>query len=133
MPGTQAFQMIAKPIGPSCNLDFAQVDIPREMQGRSLRSIVKGQAEDDWRQAIYYHYYENEHGWHNVRGHYGIRTERYKLSYFFRDDNWELFDLELDPNEMNNVYADPAYTAVLKDLQHELKDIQQVYGDTDLS
>ncbi|MEA3287776.1 MAG: sulfatase [Candidatus Marinimicrobia bacterium] len=110
-------------------LDFAGVTIPAEMQGASLRSIVKGQTTDDWRQTIYYHYYENERGWHNVRGHYGIRTERYKLIYFFRDNNWELFDLEQDPNEINNVYADPAYADVLLEMQQELKETRLLYGD----
>ena len=111
-------------------LDFAGVTIPREMQGVSLRSIVKGRVVDDWRQAIYYHYYENARGWHNVRGHYGVRTARYKLIYFFGDDNWELFDLEQDPNEINNVYADPVYAKVFREMQVLLTEQRQKYGDT---
>jgi len=114
-------------------LDFAGATVPADLQGVSLRSIVRGQPVAGWRKAIYYHYYENPHGWHNVRGHYGIRTERYKLIYFFRDDNWELFDLEQDPNELHNMYAAPGYANIVHDLKGQLKALQEQYGDTDIS
>ncbi len=111
-------------------LDFAGVDIPDEMQGKSLRSIVKGKSPTEWRNSIYYHYYEHPHGWHNVKRHCGIRTEHYKLIHFYQENNWELFDLEKDPNEIKNLYDDPAYTNIVKDLKKELKSLQQMYGDT---
>ena len=67
-----------------------------------------------WRDAIYYSYYEFP-GEHHVKRHYGIRTDRYKLIHFYYDiDKWELYDLEKDPSEMNNVYKDPAYDSVKK-------------------
>jgi arylsulfatase A-like enzyme len=112
-------------------LDFAGVEIPKEMQGESLRSIVKGNSPDDWRESIYYHYYEYPHGWHNVKRHCGVRTEQYKLIHFYQDDIWELFDLEKDPNEVNNIYTNPEYSNIVVDLKKELKRLQQMYGDTD--
>ena len=66
------------------------------------------QAIKDWRDAIYYHYYEYP-AEHNVRRHYGIRTDRYKLMHFYGHDvnTWELFDLQNDPHEMHNLYGQP--------------------------
>jgi len=81
-------------------LDFAGVKIPEEMQGKSLRSIVKGKSSDDWRESIYYHYYEYPHGWHDVKRHCGVRTEQYKLIHFSR----YRFLLNLASNhQINNV------------------------------
>ncbi|OGV08072.1 MAG: sulfatase [Stygiobacter sp. RIFOXYC12_FULL_38_8] len=112
-------------------LDFAGVNAPQEMQGESFRPILKGKTPNDWRTSMYYHYYEYPHGWHDVKRHYGIRTERYKLIHFYNDiDTWELYDLEKDPNELNNLYTDPAYKDVLNELKTELKKLQEKYGDT---
>ncbi len=111
-------------------LDYANVEIPSDMQGRSFRGVLKGKTPSDWRQAVYYHYYEYP-GWHKVKRHYGIRTKRYKLVHFYYDiDAWELYDLENDPNEIHNVYDEPAYQAVVKKLKSQLKRLQQKYGDT---
>ncbi|MBN2030018.1 sulfatase [bacterium] len=114
-------------------LDFAGVEIPVEMQGESLRAITSGNGQGEWRDSIYYHYYEYPHGWHNVKRHYGVRTERYKLIHFYYDiDTWELFDLQRDPNELNNLYDDPDYTDIVNTLKTELERLQQKYGDTDI-
>lgn len=114
-------------------LDFAGVAIPAEMQGKSMRGIVRGKTPEDWRDSIYYHYYEHPHGWHNVRRHYGVRTERYKLIHYYEDDDfWELFDLEKDPSEMNNVYSDPAYAEIVKETKQELVRLQKLYGDVEI-
>ena len=113
-------------------LDFAGVDIPTEMQGESFRSITRGKKLDDWRTSMYYHYYEYPHGWHDVKCHYGIRTQRYKLIHFYNDiDSWELYDLENDPNEINNIYDEPKYLNVIAELKTELDKLQKKYGDTD--
>ena len=117
-------------------LDLAGVEIPEAMQGRSLRPLAlqpltAGAAGPEWRTAIYYRYYEFPHGWHNVRPHYGVRTDRYKLIHFEGDmDLWELFDLQTDPHELENVYGRDDYRAVreelhvkLAELRHELEDV----------
>jgi arylsulfatase A-like enzyme len=111
-------------------LDLAGVNIPEEMQGRSLRPLITGKKPDDWRNSIYYHYYEYPHGWHNVKRHYGIRTDRYKLIHFYSDiDAWELYDLEKDPHELNNVYTNSAYVKTVEKLKRELRDLQEQYQD----
>ena len=117
-------------------LDLAGADIPEEMQGMSLVNPFKQAAKDggtpaDWRNSIYYHYYEYP-GAHAVKRHYGVRTDRYKLIHFYHDvDEWELFDLEKDPQEMMNVIDDPEYASVLKDMQAELVKLQKQYGDSE--
>jgi arylsulfatase A-like enzyme len=112
-------------------LDFAGVKIPQQMQGRSLRSILKGKTPPDWRQSIYYHYYEYP-GWHSVKRHYGIRTKQYKLIHFYYDiDAWEFYDLENDPHELNNLYDDPAHQEIITKLKVELEKLREQYGDSD--
>ena len=100
-------------------LEIAGAAIPSDMQGRSLVPVLKGQVPGDWRQSFYYHYYEYP-GPHMVRRHYGIRSNRYTLAYFYRLDEWELYDREKDPQQLKNVYADPAYTDVVSQLKAEL-------------
>lgn len=122
------------------NLDFAPtfvdeagLPVPDEMQGRSLSPIFDGTAAD-WRKSLYYHYYEYPHGWHSVKKHYGIKTGRYKLIHFYDDiDAWELYDLENDPQEVNNLYGDPAYKSLSDSLKNELKQLQIQYRDTSFS
>jgi arylsulfatase A-like enzyme len=113
-------------------LDYAGVSAPPDMQGHSLRGLVRGQDAESWRESIYYHYYEHPHGWHNVRRHYGVRNQRYKLIHFYVEDDWELFDLQKDPNEMDNVFASPAYAEVVEEMKQELTRLQKQYGDTAL-
>lgn len=111
-------------------LDYAGIPIPGDMQGKSFRNIVNGQS-DEWRDAVYYTYYEYP-GYHMVKRHYGIRTERYKLIHFYFDiDEWELYDLEKDPHEMMNVYDKPEYAEVQKMLHQRLMELRKEYGDSD--
>ena len=112
-------------------LDFAGAAKPAEMQGRSLRSILQASTPKDWRTSMYYHYYEYP-GWHAVKRHYGLRTKRYKLIHFYYDiDAWELYDLQKDPNELNNLYDDPTCADVVKQLKVELKRLRKQFGDSD--
>jgi arylsulfatase A-like enzyme len=67
-----------------------------------------------------------------VKRHYGVRTDRYKLMHFYYDiDEWELYDLETDPNEMQNVYGQQAYAEVQEKLHQRLKELQVEYGDSE--
>lgn len=115
------------------NLDFAQtflemagVPAPSDLQGRSLVPLLKGEHPADWRKSIYYHYYEYP-AVHMVQRHYGVRTDRYKLIHFYPVNEWELYDLQKDPNELHSVYADPAYADVLKELKEELTRLRRLY------
>lgn len=111
-------------------LDLAGVEIPADMQGRSLRPLMAETPTTEWRDAIYYRYYEFPHGWHKVRPHYGVRTDRYKLIHFEGDmDVWELFDLQSDPNELDNLYGQDEYSRIQDGLHNRLTELRREYGD----
>lgn len=112
-------------------LDYAGVSIPSDIQGESFRNILEGETPLNWRKTVYYHYYEFPHGWHNVSKHNGIRTNRYKLIHFYRTDNWELFDLQNDPNELRNIYDEMKDTDAVAELKLELTALKNKYNDTE--
>lgn len=119
------------------NLDFAStfleaagVEIPADLQGRSLVPILKGAQPEDWRKSVYYHYYEFP-GAHSVARHYGVRTDRYKLIRYYQTGEGELFDLQEDPNELQSQYDDPAYAEIRKELEAELARLRTQYGDSE--
>ena len=110
-------------------LELAGAEIPDDIQGVSLVPLLKGEHPDTWRDALYYHFYEYP-AEHMVKRHYGIRTDRYKLIHFYNDiDEWELFDLRSDPQELHNLYGQKGYETVTKDLKSRLLDLQEQYGD----
>ena len=110
-------------------LELAGVDIPDDIQGVSLLPLLKGEKPKDWRQSLYYHYYEYP-AEHAVKRHYGIRSQRYKLIHFYNDiDEWELFDLKNDPSEMNNLYGKAGYEKTTRQLKEEMKKLQLLYDD----
>ena len=120
------------------NLDFAQtfleaagIDAPEDMQGESLMPLLKGDVESWDREEVYYHYYEYP-AVHMVKRHYGIVTREYKLVHFYYDvDEWELYDRKNDTLEMTNVYNDPAYLEVVKELTIKLADLREKYLDSE--
>ena len=108
-------------------LDMCGIDVPDDMQGQSFRRLVEsGKTPKDWRKSLYYHYYEFP-GFHSVRAHYGVKTQRYKLMHFYVDDKWELYDLETDPTEMNNIYGKPGTEKITDNLMRELRKLQTQY------
>jgi arylsulfatase A-like enzyme len=119
------------------NLDFAQtflevagVPSPADMQGESLIPLLTGNVEKWTRDAVYYHYYEYP-AEHMVNRHYAIVTKEYKLiHYYFVEDQWELIDRVKDPQELKNVYDDPAYAAIRADLHKRLDDLRVKYKDS---
>jgi len=130
-PGSTSDEMVQ-------NLDFAQtfldaagVPQPGDMQGESLLPVLTGKLEDWNREAVYYHYYEYP-AEHMVNRHYAIVTKDFKLIHYYFDlDYWELIDRRKDPQELRNVYDDPAYAEVRERLHRELEQIREKYGDSD--
>lgn len=116
-------------------LDLVGLPIPKDMQGRSLVPIFKGNSPSGWRTSMYYHYYEFAPP-HWVFPHYGIRTNKYKLINYYTVNEWELFDLEKDPDEMENLFewsgykVRPAYEPVVNDLVAQLRQLRDGYKDT---
>jgi len=130
LPGTQVTKLVQNlDLAPTI-LDYAGLEIPNNIQGESFKKLLINQ-DADWRDAIYYTYYEYP-SVHMVKRHYGIRTERYKLMHFYYDvDEWEMYDLQNDPNEMNNLYGDAQYTEIENNLHQRLEDLRDYYGDSD--
>ncbi|MCH2213209.1 MAG: sulfatase [Fuerstiella sp.] len=109
-------------------LDIAQAPVPDDMQGRSLVPLLKGTTPTDWRQSIYYHYYEYP-SYHMVARHNGLRTEKYKLIHFYQFDEWEFYDLRADPDELKNEYANPRYADIVTRLKMRLVALKKEYRD----
>jgi arylsulfatase A-like enzyme len=124
-------------------LDYAALGAPSDMQGESFRVNLAGKTPSNWRKSMYYRYWMHlSH--HGVPAHYGVRTKRYKLIFYYglplgkagavekpTPPEWELFDLKKDPQEMNNVYHEAAYGEVRRELTAELMRLKRELGDTD--
>jgi arylsulfatase A-like enzyme len=117
-PGSVNGDMVSNLDIPETLLQMAGVEVPGDMQGRSLVPLLEGTTVEDWRTSFYYHYYEK--GIHNVVPHEGVRTPTHKLIHFYETDEWEMYDLMADPNEIRSVYGTSAHTAVQQALLEEL-------------
>jgi arylsulfatase A-like enzyme len=120
------------------NVDFAQTflelagaEAPADMQGRSLVPLLRGALPDDWRKSFYYHYYEGPPAVHTVAEHYGVTDGRYKLIHFYKLDQWELFDLASDPDELKSVYGQPELAEVQSRMLAELHRLRSELQVTD--
>ena len=124
-------------------LDYAGLPIPGDFQGKSLRPVLNGNTPSNWRKSMYYRYWLHLAHF-GVAAHYGVRTERYKLIYYYgralgvkdaidipTTPEWELFDLKRDPKEINNVFSNPAYAKIVKALMFELVRLKIQLGDND--
>ncbi|UCC23730.1 MAG: sulfatase [Planctomycetota bacterium] len=124
-------------------LDYAGLSVPGDMQGRSLRPLLKGRTPEDWRRSMYYRYWMHRAHF-NIAAHFGVRTKRYKLIYYYglpldargarerpTRPEWELFDLEKDPREMYNVYGKPEYSDIAEKLKAELVRLREEFEDED--
>ena len=108
-------------------LDIADVNINEKLHGQSLKPLLAGEEATEWREALYYHYYEFP-GFHDVARHYGVSDGRYKLIHFYNpNDEWEFYDLSADPSEMNNAIDSPEYQAEIKRLREQLANLQKQY------
>ena len=106
-------------------LEMAGIKAPEEMQGESFLKLIDGSKAKDWRESLYYHYYD--HGKHNVPRHEGVRTNRYKLIHYYTDDVWEFYDLKEDANEVNNLYGNAKYKKQIQQLKKELYRLREQY------
>lgn len=140
-PGSSSDEMVLNIDVAQTFLEIAGVSVPERMQGRSLMPLLAG-APARWRSSVYYRYWMHDDPSHSVRAHYGVRTRRYKLIYYYNQGlgqpgtgentyppEWELFDLDRDPDELHNVHDDPAYADIRRNLERELARLQQLYGD----
>jgi choline-sulfatase len=126
-------------------LDVCGVDAATKLptsQGRSFRPLLRGETVEDWPDAAYYRYWEHDDPIHHAPGHYGVRTATHKLIYYYGagldvpgasdrifEPEWEMYDLQADPAELNNVADDPAYAEIRAQLEQKLAELQEHYED----
>lgn len=140
-PGTKNDDLVANiDFAPSI-IDLAGLNVPEEMQGVSILPLLEGNTPDNWRDAIYYQYWQ--HLLHrDVTAHYGIRTKTHKLIYFHGqplgmtdyppvEAEWEFYNLAEDPDEMNNIYSEPEQKELIKDLKNEILQLKEEYDCKD--
>jgi arylsulfatase A-like enzyme len=129
-PGSVQDAMAINPDFAPTFMDLAGLPVPADMQGRSLVPLLKGQRPADWRTSWYYRYYHDP-GDHNTRAHYGVRTDTHKLIYFWKKDQWEMYDLVRDPDELHNLYNDRAQKDMVEKLKAELHRLKKGVKDDD--
>jgi arylsulfatase A-like enzyme len=111
-------------------LDLAGLPPSADMQGRSLLPALRGRTPADWRTSMYYRYYHDP-GHHNTRAHYGVRTLTHKLIFFWKKNQWELFDLRNDPHELHNLYDEAGQQPLIAQLKTELARLRREMRDED--
>ncbi len=122
-------------------LELAGVEAPSSMHGRSIVPLLRDREPADWRKSTYYRYWMHMTH-HDNPAHFGVRTKRYKLIFFYglhyvperrkpTQPGWELYDMKNDPHEMNNLYGDAKYAGVVKELKTELRRLRRKYNETD--
>lgn len=130
-PGTKVNDLVVNIDWAPTVLNIAGVKTPSDMQGKSFFPLLKANntAQVPWRKEAYYHYYEFPEP-HHVYPHFGLRTSRYKLAYFYGGaDSWELYDLQKDPKEVSNIYGAKGTKKLTADLKGKLKALMNEYKD----
>ncbi|KAA8604560.1 sulfatase [Salipiger aestuarii] len=127
---------------PPTFLDYAGIPVPSYMQGTSLRPVFEARTGDDWQDVAFHRYWMNMDDIHNAYAHYGVRSDRYKLIYWYNEGlgqpgandgdappEWELFDCHTDPGELCNLARDPAHAPVFSDMLRRLDEKMAEIGD----
>ena len=121
-------------------LEAAGVGIPADkpMQGLSFLTLMEQSPGEDsilWRDALYYHYSQNDSYSAAAPPHYGVRTDRYKLIYFYKKNVWEMFDLQSDPTEVEDRYwsfnTNPRTHNIVVALKTRLLELRAHYEDNE--
>lgn len=120
-------------------LDFAGIETPDYMQGRSFKEVCEtGKEPEGWKEAAYYRYWMHM-AHHDNPGHVGIRTKDHKLIFYYGANYdgeyrtppaWELYDMKNDPHENVNQYDNPAYAETVTTLKAQLAELRKEVGDT---
>jgi arylsulfatase A-like enzyme len=128
--GTKSEEMVLNLDMAPTLLEIAGLPVPGEMQGKSMLPLAEGKPNVSWRKDWLYEYYEYP-GFENVRPCRGVRTDRYKLIHFFVEpQEWELYDLKTDPDEMNNLYGKPEFEELTARLKERLEALRAETHDT---
>ncbi len=103
-------------------LEMAGLEKPKQMDGASFVSILKGENPTDWRQRIYYEYFW-ERPFPQTPTVHAVRTDQYKyIRYYGVWDLNELYDLKNDPEEAHNLIRSAEHKEIAKALRDDLFD-----------
>ncbi len=141
-PGTVTDKMILNLDFAKTFLDYAGVEIPDDMQGASMRAILEDDDNaPEIRSSMYYRYWMHL-AHHYVWSHYGVRTKDHKLIYYYgealgksgaidesKKPYWEMYDLNSDLCELNNIYDNPDYAQIQEELKTELYRLKEEAQD----
>ncbi|QIP13574.1 sulfatase [Spirosoma aureum] len=120
-PGTKLDQVIQNvDIAPTL-MAYAGLAKPAQMQGNSFLPLLKGQT-IPWRDRAFYEYYW-EADFPQTPTMFGVRTGRYK--YIFNHGVWdanELYDLQSDPQEVNNLIRSSEHQKIAQDMRNQVFD-----------
>ena len=96
-------------------LDAAGVAIPESMHSRSVLPLCQNPDDADWDDTLVCEHMGHGHLFPQRM----IVNDRYKYVYSLHDMN-ELYDLQEDPYEMNNLVSDPQYAGLIADMRQRL-------------
>jgi len=113
-------------------LNFAGLETPKTMQGRSLVPLLEGEVPADWRKDMFYEYnFIMFPG--DIPSSIGVRDARWKYIRYLdpRFKYEQLFDLKNDPDEAVNLAGNPEYSAELDRLRARLEAYRSEIPDND--
>jgi len=104
---------------------------PPYMDGQSFLPLAEGKSVP-WRDYFLYVYYW-EQNYPQTPTHFSLRGDRFKYTtYYGLWDTDELFDIQADPMEQNNLIHDPEYAAIAKKMQNRLYDMMEELGGMEI-
>jgi arylsulfatase A-like enzyme len=111
-------------------LDIAGAAIPSGLQGRSWMPVLENRSAE-WRDAFLYEFYEYP-AVHCVRKHRGVRTTDWKLIHFWEQrEEYALYDLGNDPDELINLAQRPEHAQRMKQLKARMQQLRDETDDRD--
>lgn len=126
-PGTQVNALVQNIDMAPTFLSIGGAKTPDTMQGVDLTPVLNGEKPADWRKSLYYHFYESEDPMHQVAKHEGVYDGRFKLIHFYEIGEWEFFDREIDPYELENRINDRSYLVTIVKMKTELERLKAQY------
>jgi len=106
-------------------LEFAGIDQPSTIQGKSLVPMVSGEK-NKIRSAALIEYFSNEKPfpWTAQLDYRVILSNEYKYIKWLRYDEAELYNLKTDPYEQKNLIKDPSYQKLIEEMHGQLQELQ---------
>lgn len=106
--------------------DYADIQAPTGLYGRSILPLLKGETPSDWREAVVSQWYTSREMTIEPARMYRTKTHKYTV---YQEGGEELFDMVNDPGETRNLASDPAYIELLNTYRKAFADYTQQWVD----